>query len=268
MPVIAITNGLYTGSEKIVQALGEEFDCTVVRDIDLIEKTRQTHKIKLATLRKVMESKQIAFNNFTHEREKCISALKKVISDLVGDGNCIFHGFLSHLIPREITHVMRVLIVEEKKTRIEQGMASDNVSKKEAAKRLNLSDKHASSWTMSLLEKNPWDETLYDKVVPLSKSNPKTAVHLVSEYFKTLAGYEKNLIKQEVLDFRLSADVDLALSDFGRGLLVKSSNGHVVVTIDKKVKMLTKFQQKIIQAVEVLPGVITIKTRIGKNYYS
>ena len=117
MPIISITNKFYTGSEKIIQALVQEFDCPVVTDLDIVGKTHKTHDIKLATLKKVVGNKQIAFNNFTHEREKCLSALKKTLSDLVGEGNAVLHGFISHLIPREISHVMRILIIENRKNR-------------------------------------------------------------------------------------------------------------------------------------------------------
>ncbi|MCP4720886.1 MAG: cytidylate kinase-like family protein [Desulfobacteraceae bacterium] len=267
MPIIAITNGLYTGSDKIVQTLGEKFNCSLVRDVDIIEKTHQTYQIKLTTLRKVVESKQIAFNNFTHEREKCLAALKKVLANLVSEGNCIFHGFLGLLIPREITHVMRVLVIEKKKKRIEKGMATLGLSKKEAEKKIDISDTHAISWTMSLFDKNPWDETLYDRVIHLDTLDPAKSVLLVSEHFKKFKENRTNFINKEVLDFNLSTNVEMALSDIGKGLVVKANKGLVVVTIDKKVKMLTKFQQKIIQTAETIPGVDLVKTRIGRNYY-
>jgi hypothetical protein len=267
MPIIAITNKLYTGSEKIIQTLGEKFDCPLAADMDIIKKTHQTYSIKLATLRKVVESKQIAFNNYTHEREKCIAALKKVSSDLVGEGNYIFAGLLSHLIPREITHVMRILIKEDRIKRIEKGMTAGNLSKKQTEKRMDLFDQHALAWTLSLCGKKPWDETLYDKIIPLDKFDPKTAIHMVSEHFLSFDGNDKNPIKQEVIDFKLSADIELALSEIGQGLLVKASKGHVIVTIDKKVKKLTTFQQKIIQVVQTFSGVTLVETKIGKEYY-
>ncbi|MBA3011670.1 MAG: cytidylate kinase family protein [Proteobacteria bacterium] len=267
MPIIAITNKLYTGSGKIIQALVENFEGSLVTDVDIMEKTHQTYPVKLATLKRVAESKQIAFNNFTHEQEKCLAALKKTLSDLVGEGNCVFAGLLAHLIPREITHVMRILINEDRVKRLHQGMTADNITKKQAEKRMDLFNMKAFSWTQSLFGKNPWDETLYDRTIHLAKFDPETAIQLVSEYFVSFADNDKNPIQQKLIDFKLSADIELALSDIGQGLLVKAGNGHVMVTIDKKVKRLTTFQQKIIQAVEACPGVTLVETKIGKNYY-
>jgi cytidylate kinase len=267
MPIIAITNKFYTGSEKIIQALGQEFNCPVVTDLDIVKQTHKTYRVKRATLKKVIENKPIAFNTFSHEREKCLSALKKTLSDLVGEGDAVLHGCISHLIPREISHVMRILIIEKREKRVARGMAMDRISEKQALKRMERSDRQTLSWTLSLFGKNPWDEALYDRVLYLGKLDLGKPVPLVSDYFKPLVEKNKILIEQEINDFKLAADIDMALSDIGKGLLVTSFRGQVLVTIDKKVKRLTAIQQKIIQTVEACPGVTRVEIKIGKNFY-
>jgi two-component system response regulator CpxR len=69
------------------------------------------------------------------------------------------------------------------------------------------------------------------------------------------------------LDFKLASEVESALSEIGQGLLVKSKNSSIDVTIDKKVMMLTKFQQKIVQTAQTIKGVKSVEIKIGKNYY-
>jgi CheY-like chemotaxis protein len=267
MPNLTITNGLHANSEEIVQKLGEKFNCQILTDSDILEMTHLTQNIDMTTLHKVLESRQIAFNEFTHEREKCISALKKTLSDLISEGNCILHGLIGHLIPKTTTHVMRVLIIDEKNQRIKNGIAKKGVSEKEATKEIELSDKYAILWTTALFNKKAWDESLYDIVIPSGKLDTGETVDLVSKYLKKLPFTLEDLIQQEVFDFNLIADVELALSHIGQGLLVESSKGDMVVTIDKKVMLLTKFQQKIIQTAEAVPGVTSVETKIGKNYY-
>lgn len=266
MSILTITNGLHANSEKIVHLLGEKFNCRIVTDAEILEKTHYTQNIDLTTLQKVLESRQIAFNDFTHEREKCLSALKKTLADLVSEGNCILHGIIGHLIPKATTHVMRVLIIAEKAQRIKNGMAK-GLSEKEATREIELSDKHAILWTTALFNQKAWDESLYDIVIPSGKLDANQAVDLVSKYLQKLPFTLEDLIKQEVSDFKLLADVELALSHIGQGLLVESNRGNVTVTIDKKVMLLTKFQQKIIQTAEAVPGVVSVETKIGQNYY-
>jgi two-component system response regulator CpxR len=267
MSILTVTNGLHANSEEIVQQLGRKFNCRIVSDAQVLEITHQTHDISLATLQKVLESRQIAFNDFTHEREKCLSALKNTLADFVTDGNCILHGLIGHLIPKTVTHVMRVLIIAEKAQRIKNGMANKGVSEKEITREIELSDKHAILWTTGLFNQKAWDESLYDIVIPSGKLDSTEAVDLVSKYLKKLPFTLEDLILQEVADFKLTANVELALSHIGQGLLVESNKGDVVVTIDKKVMLLTKFQQKIIQTAQAVPGVASVETKIGQNYY-
>jgi two-component system, OmpR family, response regulator CpxR len=267
MSILTITNGLHANSEEIVQLLGKKLDCRIISDADILELTHQSHDISLTTLQKVLESRQIAFNDFTHEREKCLSAMKKTLSDFVSEGNCILHGLIGHMIPKSVTHVMRVLIIAEKAQRIKNGMAKKGLSEKEITREIELSDKHATLWTSGLFHQKAWDESLYDIVIPSAKLDKTEAVDLVSKHLKKIPFTLEDLIQQEIFDFKVTADVELALSQIGQGLLVESSKGNVVVTIDKKVMLLTKFQQKIIQTAQAVPGVVSVETKIGHNYY-
>ncbi len=214
--------------------MGKKFNCRIVSDADILEITHHTHDISLTTLQKVLESKQIAFNDFTHEREKCLSALKKTLADFVSEGDCILHGIIGHLIPKTVTHVMRVLIIAEKTQRIKNGMAKKDISEKEITREIELSDKHAILWTTGLFNQKAWDESLYDIVIPSGKLDTTEAVDLVSKYLKKLPFTLEDLILREVADFKLTADVELALSHIGQGLLVESNRGIVIVTMIKK----------------------------------
>ena len=267
MSILAITSGLYSNAGDTVTMLSEKSNSKILTDPDILEKTHQTYDLKSATLQKVIETRPIAFNDFTHEKEKCIALIKKTMSDYVLTDDFIFHGILSHLIPKGISHVMRVLIITDKKKRIENGVTNHGLNEKEAIRNIEQADKHAALWTNSIFGKKAWDESLYDIVIPTDKLNPEESVNLILKQMEKLLFNKEDLIKKELSDFKLTSDVDVALSDIGQGLLTNVDNGDVVVTIDKKVMMLTKFQQNIIKTVEGLPGVKSVETKIGHNYY-
>ncbi len=267
MSVLSITNGLFADSEKIIKMLARQLNCKIITDEHLIEKTHQEYNIKIASLLKVAENKQIVFNDFTHEKEKCIAALKKTLAGFVKEGNCIFHGLMGHLIPKEATHIMRILIIAEKKQRIQNAMSNNNLSEKEATKEIYNSDKLAFLWTSFLFQKKAWDNSLYDIIIPSKTLDVEESVNLVSKHLQKLPFNDEELIELEALDFKLASEVESALSEIGQGLLVKSKNSNIDVTIDKKVMMLTKFQQKIIQTAQTIKGVKSVETKIGKNYY-
>jgi len=267
MSIITITNGLYSNAEETVNKLSAKLNSQIITDADIIEKTHLTSGIKQSTLQKVIKSIPIAFNDFTHEKEKSLVFIKKTISDIAASGDCIFHGILAHLIPKEISHVMRVLIITDKKTRTENGISMHELTEKESLRDIELSDKFAALWTNALFNKKSWDESLYDIVIPSDKFDSDQSVNLIAKHIEKLLSNKERLIEKEISDFRLIANIEVALSEIGQGLLVKADNGNVIVTIDKKVMMLTKFQQKIIAAVEKIQGVESVETKIGKNYY-
>ncbi len=267
MSILTITSGLYSNAGETADMLSEKLNTKIIKDAEILEKTHQTSDINLSTLQKVIESKPIAFNDFTHEKEKCLASIKKTISDYASSGDYIFHGILGHLIPNELSHVMRVLIITDKKTRTRNGIALHGLSEKEALKNIEQSDKIAALWTNSLFNQKAWDESLYDIVIPSDKLDSKDSVNLVLKHNKKLLSNKEDLIKKEISDFKLISTVDLVLSEIGQGLLAKIDAGNVTVTIDKKVMMLTRFQQKIMTAVQKIPGVESVETKIGKNYY-
>ena len=267
MSILTITSGLYSNAGETVKKLSKKFSTRVITDTDIIEKTHQTFDIKLSTLQKVIKSIPIAFNDFTHEKEKCLAFIKKTISDYASQDSCIFHGTLGHLIPKEITHTMRVLIITDKTTRIENGISIHGLTEKEALRDVEHSDKFMALWINALFDKKAWDESLYDIVIPSDKLDVTESVDLISKHMENLLSNKEALIKEEIENFKTISNVDIVLSEIGQGLLTKAENGNVIVVIDKKVLMLTKLQQKIIDAVQKIPGIKSVETKIGKNYY-
>jgi len=73
-------------------------------------------------------------------------------------------------------------------------------------------------------------------------------------------------IKREAGDFDLMADIELALSKTGAGLIVSTSNGDVLITINKNVTMLSNFSKKISTIASSIEGVKSVKTKVGGKY--
>ncbi|MCP3898904.1 MAG: response regulator [Desulfobacteraceae bacterium] len=267
MTILTITSGLYSNAGNTVEGLSKKLNTRIITDTDIIEKTHKTYNVKISILQKVIKSIPIAFNDFTHEKEKCLALIKKTVSDYATQDDCIFHGTLGHLIPNEISHAMKVLIITDKTTRVENGVSMHGLSHKESLKAVEQSDKFMALWINALFDKKAWDESLYDIVIPSDKLDVIESVDLISKHLEGLLSNKKELIQDEIKNFETISTVDIALSEIGQGLSTKADNGHAVVVIDKKVLMLTKLQQKIIDTVEKIPGIKSVETKIGQNYY-
>ena len=267
MSILTITSALYSNAESTIIKLAEKSNSKIITDSDIIEKTHQTYDIKLSTLEKIIESKPIPFNDFTHEKEKSLAFIKKTISDYIIEGSYIFHGILGHLIPKEISHVMKVLIITDKKKRVDNGVLIHKLNEDEVLKNIELSDTFAVLWTNGLFGKKAWDKSLYDIVIPSDKLDLNESVDLILKHSNQLIDNKEDLIKQEIENFKIASSVDIALNEIGQSLSAKADNGNIIVTIDKNVMMLAKLEKKIIANIEKISGVKSVKTEIGAKFY-
>lgn len=268
MAIFTISNGLHSNAQKIVEQLQVNYPYAITTDKEIIAKTALIHNINPSTLQKVIQNKQIPFNDFTHEKEKCIAYLKQVISKYLQTENCIFHGLLGHLIPKQISQVMRILIITDKKTRIKNGLHLHGNSEKETLNAINLSDRHAILWTTETVGKKAFDASLYDIVIPTDKLSISRSVDLITEHTEKITTLSKALIKKEAADFELAARVEIALAGVGSKLYIESDDGNILVTIDKNVMLLAQLKQKIIKLTNEVHGVKSVETKLGRNYYS
>lgn len=268
MAVLTISNGLYSNAKKIVADLAASSGYTIITDEQIMDQAVSRHNIKQSTVQKVIQSKQITFNDFTHEKEKTIACLKQIISEYLQTGNCLFHGILGHLIPKHLSHVLRILVITDKERRIKNGMEFSGKSRKEILKSINHFDNLAILWTQETMGKNAFKESTYDIVIPTDKLTVTESVDLILEHAENLKAIPDSLVKKEISDFELTARVEVALAGVGSKLYVESDNGNIMVTIDKNVMMLAKFKQKISNIVQGIDGVKTVTIKLGKNYYS
>lgn len=267
MPIISITNGQYSNSKKIIQTLVEKLGCRVITDSEIISETSENQGLKLKSIMKTIDSKNIAFNDFTHEKEKCIAGLKKTISEYVMNGNCIFYGILGHLVPDWTSQVLKVLIITDTKHRIENGIKKENLSEAEISKSIKESDKQAILWTNELFEKKAWDESLYDIVIPTDKMASDEAVNQITINLEKISELPDDVKKQEGEDFALSAVIDAELAGLNSKCTSKVVNSNAIITIEKNVMMLSNLKQKITKIVKNIKGVKSVEIKLGKKFY-
>lgn len=282
MPVIAVTHRLYAEPRLLIRRLESAFGCPVYTDPDLLEITSADQGINTDLLDKVVRGNAIPLNHFTHDREKCLSALAKTLSNLVSQGNCILAGIISHLIPDSVTHVLRILASAPETARISRALDKDHSTHCSALTAMEKHDRRALGWVEGLKGANPWDHALYDLVIPPEDDRAgrgrEPGIYMSTAQADALARQILARLEQapfappfprerEVLDFRIEADAALALAPVARGLIIRSRKGNVRVTLDRKVMNLVQIQQTLIDTVSALEGVVSVKTRIGPNYY-
>jgi CheY-like chemotaxis protein len=105
-------------------------------------------------------------------------------------------------------------------------------------------------------------------VIPSDKLSIGESIEFITKQSNKFKNLPEKLIKQEISDFELSAQTEVALAGAGSKLYVDADNGNILITIDKNVMMLSKFKQKISTIAKGIKGVNNVEIKLGKNYYS
>ena len=208
--------------------------------------------------------KPSVFNAFTHERERSLAYLKLCLAEMLCEGELIVHGFTSHLIPKTISHVLRVGLVADLKFRTE---AASSAGVKDPARVIRQQEEDAAAWVQAVSgSADPWSPALYDILIPMDKTTPPDAAALILRHYRQ-ESCSHPASRQAVADFVLSSKVEEALAREGHTVVVEAENGAVTLTINKHVLMLSRLEEELNSLASGVEGVASAATKVGKGYY-
>ncbi len=268
MSVITVFSGIFCGEQDIIADVIASTGYRSVIDNDILSRAENISGVSKDKLRRAFSSKTSVFNKFTQEKECSIACLRLAAAELLAEDNLAVCGFSGLLIPKDINHVIRICLIAEMKYRIRRAIDKEGVSEKEAKKAIRIDDGDRAAWTDTLFgQSDPWENSLYDIVIPMNKMDIARAGALI----------EGNMLKdivrptlesqKAVKDFLLAAKVEVALCEQGHIVSVSATDGAVTLSINKHVLMLSRLEEELKSLAEKVPGVASVQTQVGKDYH-
>mgnify|MGYP000848869184 CR=1 FL=1 len=268
MSVVAIFSGSYCHGVEVASKTVEALGYRLVDDGALIAQAAERFQLEAEKLHRAMTTKPSVFNKFTHEKERALACLKATLADALKEDDLVIHGFASHLIPREIGHVLKTCLIGDVKYRLAQLGKQEGVGEKEALKRLQRHDEACLLWVDHLFgAKDPWAAELYDLLVPMGKVTVDEAVSLIRENVAKGVLQRSAASQGAVDDFVLAAQVELKLATEGHNVAVSATGGKVLIRINKHVLMLSSLEEELKRIAMTVPGVKSVETKVGAGYY-
>ena len=266
MPSIALFSQTFTTQDQILEGLAAAMKCYVVTDDHIITNVAAEHSIDEKKIRHSLYEKTSVFNQFTLERERHVNLLKiEVASWLAKSSQCIFAGFHALLIPRKVTHILKVLVANEKSQRIVQAMA-EGLSEKEAKRKIKQNDVSAYSWTDFLFRKEAIDRSLYDMILPVSNQSLEKSIKLIIDNCHKTSVLETEESKQAVADMMLEAMVEKNLLQKGHKVEVTADQGNIMLEVNKSVFNFNGLAGELKKITEGVDGVKNIEVIRGREY--
>jgi len=252
----------------VVQSVLKETGYRLVLDQDIVSEASRASNLGDAKVSRAFSARTSVFNKFTHEKERSIAHLRLALAELLSGDNLLIDGFVSHLVPREVSHALRVCLIADMKFRVSLALKEQGLSEKEAVKVIHKQDEDRLSWVYSLFQKNnPWDPSLYDIVVPMNKKTVQEAAGLIVQNTASDAVKMTEASRQAVQDFLLAARVEVVLAGEGHHVGVSSNKGLITLIINKHVLMLGRLEEELKSIAGGVEGVKSVETRVGSGFY-
>jgi two-component system response regulator CpxR len=268
MSVITIFSGSFCKEEQVCREVQSRTGQKIFSDKEVVAEASRVSGIAENKLERAFSAKISVFNQFTHEKERSIAYLRLAVAGLLSEDDHLLCGFAGLLVPKEISHVLRVCLIADMKFRTSLAMAVHGLSEKEASKVLHRQDDDRAAWVNVILQKpDPWDASLYDILIPMGKTEVTEAATLVirnaaSDVLKPTAASKRALD-----DLLLASRVEIALLEEGHHVGVTAKSGQVNLTINKHVLMLNRLEEELKGIAGKVDGVKGIETKVGKGFY-
>lgn len=268
MSTITIFSGTFCKEDAVIQKVLDHTGYRLITDKDLVAEANRPSGMSEGKIMRAFSAKASVFNKFTHEKERSIAHIRYALAESLLSDNLLVSGFTGHLIPRKISHVLRICLIADMKSRISVAVKENGFTEKEAVRQIHRQDEDRSAWVDVVTgSSDPWDTSLYDMIIPTDKIDIGGVPSLVMEHL------EKDILKatdesQELVqDFLLGASVAVALAKEGHDVDVSAKRGSVTLSINKHVLMLSRLEDELKSIADKVPGVKAVETKVGKDYY-
>jgi two-component system, OmpR family, response regulator CpxR len=268
MTAISIFSGIFCNQESVVVGLMSETGYDAIKDVDLVREASGMSGISEQKIVRAFSAKTSVFNKFTHERERSVAYVKLALAKALSEKDLIVAGFVAHLIPNQVSHVLRVCLIAGIPFRIRLARQETGLDESDAMKEIRKHDEEAAAWVHTVLEANdPWDSSLYDMLLPTDKMDVGEAVERIRQIVQKEVITDTTQSRKALEDFLLAARVEVSLANEGHAVGVEATDGRLVLTINKHVLMLNRLEEELIKIAGQVPGVRNVETQIGKGFY-
>ena len=268
MSIITLFSGSFCNENSVIQEIISRTGYRLITDNEVVAEASQLSEIAENKIMQAFSAGTSVFNKFTQEKEHSIAFLKLALAELIPDDNALVTCFCGQLIPKTVSHSLRVCLIASLKYRIAAASRERGVSEKEAAKVVQKREEDCSVWIDMLFnQSDPWDAGLYDIVIPADKMAPADAAALIADNAASDVVLPTQSSKQALTDFRLAAVTQVALAREGHTVNVDAKDGAITIIINKHVLRLSRLQDELRSIAEQIPGVKAVETKVGKDFH-
>jgi CheY-like chemotaxis protein len=233
---------------------------------EMLEWAAEKFSVSRDKLARTMHGATSLLDKFSNDKQRHVAYIRAAIAEHVKDDNVVHHGFAGHLLPRNVSHILKVCLVANRDYRAAVAAKTDGLSKKDAMKIFKKDDEERKKWTQLLFDLGPWDGSLYDIKFPMHTTSVKEVVRAICDYVQKPPVLTTTRSLKAMNDFVFASMVNVALVEKGHDVEVHSNDGNITILINKYTMRLEHEKKELKEIAESVPGVKEVEVKIGPKY--
>lgn len=265
MSAVSIISASHCRGDAVAAGIASRLGCEVVDTGALVRLASRKHGFSAEKLERICRGTTTFLDSMAHGQERGTAYLRSALADLLREEHLVLHGPAGLVLPRRLTHVLRVGLAANFVYRLEQARDA-GLGEREARERLREDDAGITAWANRFRNLPPWDESLHDMIIPMQDTETERAVDLVMEHVGRPALVRTADVEQAIGDFALAAEVNVFLAEKGHDVDVSAEKGRLTLTINKYVLRLKRLEKELVELAGSREGVLGVETRLGHNF--
>jgi len=264
MPIITISRGICSGGTELAELLHAKLGWPVLSQEEASAAAAKAYRMTEEELLRGLYLPANLYERFTQRKTRYLLATSATITELLGDGNGIYHGLAGQFLFQDLCSAFKVRIVAPMPNRIDTAIRRQGLTRDQALRHIRTADAHRSHWGRQIFDADVNNPDLYDLVVKLDQVNLETAANLIAEIMRGEDHQPTPQCVQDYQDFALVKRIEAELffnsaftPDTAR---VSVKNGEVHLVGDRSFEI---NRDKVIEFVSQIRGVSSVHTDGG-----
>jgi cytidylate kinase len=253
MPIITISRGSYYHGKSVAEKLAKRLGYRCISRDQVIEDLEEFHIPEIKLVRGLHDTLCV-LDRFPQGNTRITTAIRSAILQHFLDSNIVYHGLGGHYFVKNISHVLKVRIITDLKSRIQCEMDRQNISEEQARFILKKDDEERSKWRMLLFGTDIVDPENYNMVIKIGHMDEDGAVDLIAKAASLPSFQETPESRQILADSALAALVNKTLFDFPHAS-VSAKDGKVNISLKAPEDQQPIITARIKEMIAKLPGV-------------
>jgi cytidylate kinase len=181
MAIITISRGSCSGGARLADELHRTLSWKVLSQEDVSSAAARAYRMTEQELFRGLYLPANFFERFTHRKTRYLLATQATVTELLEDGNGIYHGLAGQFLFADLCNAFKVRIVAPMEYRVETAMRRFGLKKDEARRHIQDADEYRSRWGRQIFHADITDADLYDLVVNLEHVSIERAATMIAE---------------------------------------------------------------------------------------